>query len=349
MASLAREEQDAMSMQPTQQEVVNCALPSWYKEFSSITFKSVFIPLSGEFVSFLLSDGCVLPEGCFLPAMDVCGGDSSSDEADDWNEGDSNQQTKQAPAFLDIVQSITEGIKALGGEVLPKLNWSAPRDAVWVVPSNSLRCTCAAEVILLLKSSNFITHDLTRVFEYCLPSATKLPFQYQLCLRKSENIRPSAEFRCFVLSHTLIGICQRNHTACYKNLLEMRDTLRAEIISFFDEIKGKFPNDNYVFDICRIQENSYWLVDFNPYCSMTDPLLFSWEELTSGAVTAMAAQEQLPVLRLVDGVSIQPSDLQTHRLPQDIIDLTSGEDIHKFADIFLKGSLLGQDSDSNSD
>ncbi len=107
---------------------------------------------------------------------------------------------------------------------------------------------------------------------------------------------------------------------------------------------------------------------------MTDPLLFSWEELTSGAVTAMAAQEQLPVLRLVDGVSIQPSDLQTHRLPQDIIDLTSGEDIHKFADIFLKvtkiiiimlcstliglynvhihhmqGSLLGQDSDSNSD
>ncbi len=24
---------------------------------------SVFIPLSGEFVSFLLSDGCVLPEG----------------------------------------------------------------------------------------------------------------------------------------------------------------------------------------------------------------------------------------------------------------------------------------------
>ncbi len=92
----------------------------------------------------------------------------------------------------------------------------------------------------------------------------------------------------------------------------------------------------YCFMNSSFSQNNYWLVDFNPYCPMTDPLLFTWEQLTSGAVAAMAAQEQLPVLRLVDGMSIQPSDLHTHRLPQDIIDLTSGEDIHKFADIFLK-------------
>ncbi len=106
-----------------------------------------------------------------------------------------------------------------------------------------------------------------------------------------------------------------------------------------------------VFDICRIKEvgylipplllvhyntpsqNKYWLIDFNPCATITDPLLFSWTELLSDGTVL---QEQLPILRLVDGASIQPSTLQTHRLPQDIIDLTSGEDIHKFAQLFIK-------------
>ena len=104
-------------------------------------------------------------------------------------------------------------------------------------------------------------------------------------------------------------------------------------------------------------------MDFNPYCPATDPLLFSWDELTpnnrhtfplslshlplppsplsappcthshnsdnselpgascNGAIDgesthARAQQQLLPVFRIVDGESIQPSDLQSFRLPK---------------------------------
>ena len=69
----------------------------------------------------------------------------------------------QPPSFPDLVEKVTQSIHRLGGAVLPKLNWSAPRDAMWIAPGNSLRCVCPGEVILLLKSSNFVAHDLSRV------------------------------------------------------------------------------------------------------------------------------------------------------------------------------------------
>ena len=33
----------------------------------------------------------------------------------------------------------------LGGAVVPKLNWSAPKDAIWLSPDKQLKCTCAEE------------------------------------------------------------------------------------------------------------------------------------------------------------------------------------------------------------
>ena len=69
----------------------------------------------------------------------------------------------QPPSFPDLVEKVTQSIHRLGGAVLPKLNWSAPRDAMWIAPGNSLKCVCPGEVILLLKSSNFIAHDISRV------------------------------------------------------------------------------------------------------------------------------------------------------------------------------------------
>lgn len=65
-------------------QVLNCAIPVWYDQFKNITFKrceishsndyflntcptillhSVFIPLSSDFVSYLRSDGVILPHG----------------------------------------------------------------------------------------------------------------------------------------------------------------------------------------------------------------------------------------------------------------------------------------------
>ena len=96
------------------------------------------------------------------------------------------------PSFPQLLPRISAAIVALGGRgVVPKLNWSTPRvggfmgreeggrgvwhaeltvcgfavrqDATWIATTNTLCCTTPAEVVLLLKSSDFIAHDISRV------------------------------------------------------------------------------------------------------------------------------------------------------------------------------------------
>ena len=89
---------------------------------------------------------------------------------------------------------------------------------------------------------------------------------------------------------------------------------------------------------------------------MTDALLFTWDELSHIVARRWeGGSEGVPIVRIVEGEgSIQPSDLQSFRLPkvssldliiglpsnfffpklQDVVDLSTGEDIHKFVDLF---------------
>lgn len=81
------------------------------------------------------------------------------------------------------------------------------QDAAWVLPMSSpLRCTSPADVYLLLKSSDFISHDLDpeMIFQYCeeRPQAYKL----ELVLRKWYPVDRVREFRCFVRQEMFLGI-----------------------------------------------------------------------------------------------------------------------------------------------
>ena len=70
--------------------------------------------------------------------------------------------TQIRPSFPALEKRITKAIKQLGGAVFPKLNWSAPRDVSWITNDASLKCTTPGDVYLLLKSSEFVTHDITK-------------------------------------------------------------------------------------------------------------------------------------------------------------------------------------------
>ena len=114
-----------------------------------------------------------------------------------------------------------------------------------------------------------------------------------------------------------------------------------------------------LYSLSLVLQNKFLLIDFNPYCPATDPLLFSWEELltpnksTNNLSSSLPSpspststhtphhsdssdhgiccnggaaiggsldfwRQLLPVFRIVDGESIQPSDLQSFRLPKVI-------------------------------
>jgi hypothetical protein len=173
----------------------------------------------------------------------------------------------------------------LGGSVVPKLNWSAPKDALHMALSkNSMECKSANDIYLLLKSSIFVTHDLEHAFDDCIDlppkSLTTADIPYSLILRPFFKVNTAFEFRCFVKDRTLVGICQRD----LKDVgypAQLLDELQRHIQDFFDDtLKITFPDQNFTFDIYIPEPHDrVRLIDINPWAPRTDPLLFSWLEL----------------------------------------------------------------------
>jgi hypothetical protein len=77
--------------------------------------------------------------------------------------------------------------------------------------SSPLKCTCPADIYLLLKSSDFITHDLSpsSVFEglYNHEPEVESKYELELVLRKWYPVDRSRELRCFVRGNVLVGGC----------------------------------------------------------------------------------------------------------------------------------------------
>jgi hypothetical protein len=225
-------------------------------------------------------------------------------------------------------------------------------------------------VYLLLKASDFITHDLEHAFDDCVSEEPDLKAEdipYHLVLRKHFLWNPSIEFRCFVRNRRLIGISQRDLNY-YDFLFEMRDALRDRIEDFFErELKDTFADENFVFDVyIPPPHQKVWLVDINPWAKRTDPLLFSWLELLtmpeppmSDADEAENADEEIfiPEFRLVkkddpEAYSFASPQYSAHKLPLEVINAASGtagglaDFASKWQDMLAKQQ---QEDDSSSD
>ncbi|XP_029847753.2 cell division cycle protein 123 homolog isoform X2 [Ixodes scapularis] len=330
------------------QDVVSCSFSSWYANFKNATIPSICIPVTKEFVDYLLSDGIVLPGK--VPASQSCANDS--DDEVDWSEADC--ESSEIPSFPDLEEKVSRAIERLGGRVFPKLNWSSPKDASWIATNNSLCCTSFSDVCLLLKSSDFVTHDLTQPFKACTDwrkdTDTGHLFKYELVLRKWVEIDPSTEFRCFVKDSVLIGISQRDYTHYYYHIQEQEANIVQDISTFFHEcVKSKFVSSKYVFDVYRKRKDTVKLLDINPFGVHTDALLFDWEELDSLEACENPGFPEFRYMKENHGV--QPSPYRHYALPRDVVDLCAGEDAQKLIDLMkLKpGEESSEDEDCHQD
>ena len=271
----------------TRSHILHCSYHDWHPRYRTITPKARLIPLSKPFVTYLRADGIVLPDedhefgtstdtdsGIFSASTSTAESDSEDEEPDPSME------------WLDIHNSIKETIKELKGSVHPKLNWSAPKDATWIATTNSMDCRTANDVYLLLKSSDFITHDLEQAFDGCEDASSaekedRESIPYHLVLRQTISaLVTSLEFRCFVRRRELLCICQRdlNHYTFLPGLLPKLRTRLQEL--FENNLQYSFPDENFVFDIyIPPPHERVWLIDINPWAPRTDPLLFSWLEI----------------------------------------------------------------------
>ncbi|KAJ6508862.1 D123-domain-containing protein [Mycena sanguinolenta] len=352
-ASMHDEDRDEFS----QTAVLRFQFSSWYPIFSALSIKSTVIrPLPQDFVEYLRDDahGVFLPEGSDdVPVESTL----SDDEGEDSDDAEDEDEPRRRFAFLELDAQIRECIRTYGA-VFPKLNFSSPKvlthaiisptdvaqDASWVLPQSSpCKCTCPSDVYMLLKTSDFITHDLSAesVFEGCSSSDSgSEPYELELVLRKWYPVDRSRELRCFVRQNTLIGLSQRD-TNYYEFLND--EPTRAGIVStvcnFWEkniESKWEGPRD-YTFDLLLTRDLSRGhIIDFNPYAPRTDPLLFSYDEL------ALMEDEGIPELRVIDSrshpaaMSSAPAN-QHNMIPFEALNMSSGRDIEEFAEAWKEG------------
>lgn len=265
-----------------------------------MTPKARLIPLPAAFIEYLRSDGIILPpEDGDNPNWSD--NDSGIFSGADNNEDEEEEAHDPSAAWRETHEAIENTIEELGGTVAPKLNWSAPKDATWIAATNSMECRTPNDIYLLLKSSDFVTHDLAHAFDDTADQTTtpdpEVP--YHLILRKWITLNPSVEFRCYVRNRRLIALCQRdlNH---FEFLFNMEDKLRNKVQDFFDsKLRDTFPDPNFTFDVyIPPPHDRVWVVDFNPWAVRTDPLLFSWMELLTLEVPDVVAPEEETIVRL---------------------------------------------------
>ncbi|TKA66110.1 hypothetical protein B0A55_09467 [Friedmanniomyces simplex] len=278
----------------TQAHIINCSYHNWHPQYKTITPKSRVIPLTQPFLDYLRADGIILPEddeddddrrptewdsdsGIFSAS------DHNPDASSDDNHSDEEENIDVAAGWRDLHDTIKRTIADLGGAVLPKLNWSAPKDATWM-NANTMECRTPNDIYLLLKSSDFITHDLEHALDDTVPTPAcaleKAQIPYFLVLRKAFPMNPSVEFRCFVRGRRILCLCQRDPNY-YGFLAGMEGQLRGLIQEFFDvRMRETFAEGEFVMDVyVPAPYGRVWLVDVNPWAPRTDPLLFGWGEV----------------------------------------------------------------------
>ncbi|KAH9817447.1 D123-domain-containing protein [Melampsora americana] len=359
----------------TKHVLESCSFQTWYPAFESYTFKSTIIPLSPEVLQYLGDD----LDGFFLPLDEneqqyrsqLSDSDESASSYDDeavskpgtsthsLSASDPKIQTTSSRCrkkydFTELNHIIRNAIHLHDGSVFPKLNWSAPQDSAFMLPSGDglLRCRCPNDIYTLLKTSDCIAHDLNLVKErYCDST-----FPFVLVLREWFNLNPAHEFRCFVRHRSLIAISSRSSTHFdFLQPVEVQEAIISRISSFYQSvIVPKFTLSDYSFDVyitnpTRIippkgkPSPKLKLLDFNPLSCYSEPYLFSFEEL----LVPSERLKQKPELRLVKEAGLQPSRFASSHLPLDILSCSQGQQISDLSDKWSQLLARGcTDSDS---
>ncbi|KAK9468963.1 D123-domain-containing protein [Lipomyces arxii] len=324
--------------------VRNCVFSSWHARYRKLTPKATVIkPVDTGFVEYLLADGIFLPpEGEraewssesdeevlsnriqeLSATSRVPGSDSGSSV--DWS-GDDEDVNKSDPAIafpeLDAqIRKVLDNYDAL----TPKLNWSSPRDATWITTTNTLKCVTPGDVYLILKSSNFITHDLLRPFDDCTDATYhQLPHhEVELVLRKWVEFNPAMEFRAFVRNRTVLGMSQRAEHH-YQFLEPLNTQIKDLILDFFDDnLRQTFPDENFCFDVYipKPETRRVWLIDINPFAQKTDSLLYDWTDLLTIDPLVPDFDPDLRLVSADEGVhSFSTKPFSAHMVPRDVVD-----------------------------
>jgi hypothetical protein len=174
---------------------------------NNVTIKSYIIkPLPQEFIDYLVSNEqqFILPNNTRTSSIllearnnndnnnpnDIWSSDDENENDDNDNEDNTTTKTEldtipNQSAFHELNQQIKFGIQSLYKNktnhnkndtnhccIIPKLNWSSPKDAIWI-NNGTMKCYCPGDIYLLFKASDFITYDVTYAIQDVVISNNK--------------------------------------------------------------------------------------------------------------------------------------------------------------------------------
>jgi hypothetical protein len=338
---------------------------SWFPRYRPYSIKASFLDvleIQPDFLQWLAEDGLILP----MDSDDRPIGASENSELvvdqdgnDDTDGAGSDSEAEtigDARDFAALNQRIREIIDKYEGAVFPKLDWSAPLDAAWMVPGATLRCTEPSDVYLLLKSSDFVNKDIAQLDEMRNMSkqdGEQASLRPTLVLKKYFDMPRANEFRCFVRAGRFVCVSQRETGTFLDHLQdpEMQKIIVNKLNEFYHDVlkpgtdsaqqtfpgspsAQPFPIVDFVWDAYLTRDLQRCLiVDINPYIERTDSLLWEWDE-----IEALHAEDiKLPHLRIVTSRAHTTQSFPTYAhnmMPADVFDLSHGADIANFAKNF---------------
>ncbi|CAL9732261.1 cell division cycle protein 123 [Monosporozyma unispora] len=353
----------------TRKNIENCSFSQWYPLFKSHTTRSrILKPVPQEFIDYLKQDGIKLPHDTEDNSFYTTGISNNDDnEYSDWEDEDDENADSAKPKveegnktidpiihFKDFHTQLKDIIRELG-PVTPKLNWSAPRDATWIVPNNSMKCNEVNEIYLLLTASNYIMHDLEHAFDECdVDEADTTQPETELILREWFDVNPALEFRVFVKDGKIIGASQRDLNY-YDYLEALSDTFKDLIDEFVEDVVlPKFPDNSFALDVYIPRPfNKVYLIDINPFARKTDPLMFSWNELiTEKEPNTNVGEEEDYELRLIKENNTARFACKEHsenQVPRDVVDASLDPNAIRELAQKWKVLLTQQEQESSTD
>ncbi|KAL3319942.1 hypothetical protein Ciccas_001370 [Cichlidogyrus casuarinus] len=254
------------------------------------------------------------------------------------SESSSDEETEYFKEFPVLEEKINKKIENLGGEAFVKLNWSSPKDAAWINFGNTLKCSNYDETLLLLKSSDFIAHDIKHSHDFCEGKVEDLKSHPKiLVLREWRDIRAKDEFRCFVKRRQLFAISQRRIDSAFLELQKRQKMIQNQIMTFFEEnLAAAFPLLSYTFDVICDEKDEVTLVDFNVYGDPTEPLLFTYAELNDFSRRQYSKDVIMFRLQRDEKINLKSNEMNAYKFPLDITSLCN-ENISEISSIFNQG------------
>eukprot|EP00924_Labyrinthula_sp_SR-Ha-C_P005949 maker-scaffold_14-snap-gene-10.19-mRNA-1 protein AED:0.23 eAED:0.23 QI:121/1/1/1/1/1/2/28/361 len=267
---------------PTVEDVKKTSCREWFKSLemfyensapglNRFLLKTEFIALDDQFLNYLSSDGVKLPKLANIARNLISDCDprfDSDEEASETSSESSDEENKYN--FEELELKIIENIKNLGGKVFCKLNWTAPVDADWLTGSSC--CQSSGEILLLLKSSDLVQHDLSQPFNHIKNMEIIPKLNYDLVLKKWANLNPAQEFRIYIAEGKMKLISQRHSHFFFEHLSSgtLQEQIREKIISFYEKVilpgfQQASRLEFYSFDIYIDKSNRIWLIDINHF------------------------------------------------------------------------------------